>query len=423
MAVSDPTQSVLIQIRKLGQALKSGEYSVQKWTTPIETEPGVLTDAEEYQDSIKPYMFKNIIGQGDREFSGGRQQDAFEYVHHLLQKVERAETTAGTQASFPGKMFNFTQVTRLQCANCGGVIYRETLANCIPNLNIPFDYSTDSDETQVSWDTCVNSFGGVEMVDLNCGRCGSTQQFSKVNRFGTFPKVLMVQMERFVCPDWVPTKLKCNVGVPLEQFTLDQFAATRVEGEDLLPDEADNKNEPEFDMNAISMITSGGFTSDQAKWALFNTGMSGAEAAYEWLIMNIENPDIHKPFEVPSPGKASAENIAMLTMMGLTDDQAKRALNKCDNDAERALDWYFSHPEEANAPEEAEAAPPQVETGPPNYKLTAFVTHLGASPLSGHYVTHIEKNGEWVLYNDNKVAASTDPPCGKAYIYFFSQVQ
>jgi len=59
------------------------------------------------------------------------------------------------------------------------------------------------------------------MVDLNCGRCGSTQQFSKVNRFGTFPKVLMVQMERFVCPDWVPTKLKCNVGVPLEQFTLD----------------------------------------------------------------------------------------------------------------------------------------------------------------------------------------------------------
>jgi len=72
MAVSDPTQSVLIQIRKLGQALKSGEYSVQKWTTPIETEPGVLTDAEEYQDSIKPYMFKNIIGQGDREFSGGR---------------------------------------------------------------------------------------------------------------------------------------------------------------------------------------------------------------------------------------------------------------------------------------------------------------------------------------------------------------
>merc|ERR1712087_894252 len=105
--------------------------------------------------------------------------------------------------------------------------------------------------------------------------------------------------------------------------------------------------------------------------------------------------------------------------MGLTEEQARKALNKCDDNAERALDWFFSHPEEANAPEEAEEEKEAPETGPPNYKLAACVTHLGASPMSGHYVTHIERNGEWILYNDDKVAASTDPPLGKAYIYFF----
>ena len=47
------------------------------------------------------------------------------------------------------------------------------------------------------------------------------------------------------------------------------------------------------------MITSGGFTPDQAKWALFNSGNTGAEAAYEWLLCNLENPDVHKPFEIP----------------------------------------------------------------------------------------------------------------------------
>lgn len=103
----DPSTCLMCQMTKLAYACNSGEYSVQKWTTPIETEPGVTTDAEEFQDGVKPYMFKNIIGQGDREFSSGRQQDAFEYVMHLLSVVERAETAAGTAATFPGKMFNW----------------------------------------------------------------------------------------------------------------------------------------------------------------------------------------------------------------------------------------------------------------------------------------------------------------------------
>lgn len=71
-------------------------------------------------------------------------------------------------------------------------MYRDTLCNCIPSLGVPLEYATDSDDTHVAWDDCVDKFTGVEVVDLNCPKCGTTCQFIKTQRFGTFPKMLMV---------------------------------------------------------------------------------------------------------------------------------------------------------------------------------------------------------------------------------------
>jgi len=64
----------------------------------------------------------------------------------------------------------------------------------------------------------------------------------------------------------------------------------------------------------------------------------------------------------------------------------------------------------------------EVDNRPANYELKGCITHLGKSPHSGHYVCHIKREGEWVLYNDDKVAVSSDPPLDKAYIYFFKRV-
>ena len=38
-----------------------------------------------------------------------------------------------------------------------------------------------------------------------------------------------------------------------------------------------------------------------------------------------------------------------------------------------------------------------------NYKLSGMITHLGANATSGHYISHILKNGKWIYYNDLKV--------------------
>jgi ubiquitin carboxyl-terminal hydrolase 5/13 len=44
---------------------------------------------------------------------------------------------------------------------------------------------------------------------------------------------------------------------------------------------------------------------------------------------------------------------------------------------------------------------------------------LGTSIHSGHYVAHVKKEGQWIYYNDAKVAITTEPPIGKGFIYFF----
>ena len=46
------------------------------------------------------------------------------------------------------------------------------------------------------------------------------------------------------------------------------------------------------------------------------------------------------------------------------------------------------------------------------YELTAFVSHMGPSNHSGHYVCHIrdkEDTSKWVIFNDNKVESSQLP--------------
>ena len=55
------------------------------------------------------------------------------------------------------------------------------------------------------------------------------------------------------------------------------------------------------------------------------------------------------------------------------------------------------------------------------YKLMGIVSHIGTSTQCGHYVAHILKDGRWVIFNDNKVGASVNPPKDMGYLYFFER--
>merc|ERR1719206_363378 len=55
------------------------------------------------------------------------------------------------------------------------------------------------------------------------------------------------------------------------------------------------------------------------------------------------------------------------------------------------------------------------------YEMFAFVSHCGPSSMSGHYVCHIKKNGKWIIFNDEKVAESVEPPKDLGYLYFYKR--
>jgi len=44
---------------------------------------------------------------------------------------------------------------------------------------------------------------------------------------------------------------------------------------------------------------------------------------------------------------------------------------------------------------------------------------MGPSSMVGHYVAHIWKDNSWVLFNDNRVAASEILPKDLGYLYVY----
>lgn len=113
--------------------------------------------------------------------------------------------------------------------------------------------------------------------------------------------------------------------------------------------------------------------------------------------------------------------------------------NLQNGDADRAVEWLFSHPddtgEDAPSLSSNTAAPPQANVGgssnlPAQYQLKAFISHKGFSVHSGHYVAHIRYEGkdgeEWVLFNDEKVVKADMESVSHlrklAYLYVFERV-
>ena len=56
------------------------------------------------------------------------------------------------------------------------------------------------------------------------------------------------------------------------------------------------------------------------------------------------------------------------------------------------------------------------------YRLVAFISHMGTSTHVGHYVCHILREGRWIIYNDEKVALSKQPPKDLAYLYLYQRI-
>lgn len=131
---NDPINDLRTQIVKLSCGLLSGEYSTQSRISPSE------------QLGIKPSSFKNLIGRNHPEFNTKRQQDAQEFLLHVIDVIERLHTGPGQEP--PTNCFKFEVEERMQCETSRMVKYkrRSDFLLSLPIQEVPIQNQQQYDE-------------------------------------------------------------------------------------------------------------------------------------------------------------------------------------------------------------------------------------------------------------------------------------
>ncbi|KXS13406.1 ubiquitinyl hydrolase [Gonapodya prolifera JEL478] len=426
-----PGECFHCQMAKVADGLLSGRYS-----HPPE---GAAEEEGHGQEGVAPRGFKEMAGKDHVEFSSMRQQDAFEFLQHLLRLIQQRERSHNVD---PTTIFNFQLEQRLECRTCHGVRYQRTRDSAItvpvPPRVLSRKIGEDGKEVveyePIQLDECVARLCGEEDVHFECPN-GHRGIASKVTRFVTFPDYLVVQATRFVFENWVPKKLTIPLVVP-QEYNMETYRSEgKRPGETILPEAPSSPSAssgPQFNQAALEQLMAMGFPDVRCKKALLATGNADPEAAMNWLFGHMDDPDIDDPIPdaAPASGGASVNegDLAMLMDMGFSKAQATKALRETSNNTERAVEWLFSHPDDPGddgASSVAPAAPvePDVDTLPARFQLVSFINHKGSSVHAGHYVAHVWKEGNWVLFNDEKVVHATNPPVQDAYVYVFKRLK
>ncbi|CAH0692006.1 unnamed protein product [Spodoptera exigua] len=441
----DPVNDFNVQTAKLGVGLVSGRYSFPS------SEGG-------FQAGVSPHMYRNLVGKDHPEFMSKRQQDAHEFYLHLLSLLQRHSRHAWN----PAECLRFSVEERVQCAASRGVRYTRRAEHHLPlpvplraatNLPQLHDYDarraaadasgqrldpSDIVRPHIPFQACLDSFMKEETVEQFFSSAVNKKVTAhKITRLATFPDFLLIQLKKFtIKEDWTPAKLDVAVDMPWEV----DLSCLRGRGlqpdEVLLPDTAPETPAPVFDEGLLSQLLDMGFPLEACKKALYYTNNCGMEAASNWLMEHMTDWDFANKFVPPGAAGAADSGVAsvdeasveQIMGMGFTRAQAARALAATQGDVARALDWIFSRVDELDAAEAEVPAHPDADRtlgcrdGPEKYRLVAFISHMGTSSMVGHYVCHVLHEGRWVIFNDNKVALSENPPKDLGYLYLYERL-
>lgn len=457
-----PDQAMLdltTQFSKVISALTSGVFACPLSETDSDTNP-------KYR--ISPNLFKHVIGKDHIEFRTSHQQDAAQFLQYLLEQLDRAEAKTAQDEVPTSHWMSFGLTERLLCTADQGVKYKEQPAETVWSLRIPMDKAvpiekepdpkrqkqedddcTKKDEddlvSKIALTTCIQEWAQPTTVDdMRWSHLNSTALTQVTSRFRSFPKYLVLQIQRYeLGPDWQPKKLQVELDVD-STLDLSSWKSTGPqEGENLVPDEPEATaaaTAPAIDEAAVSQLQDMGFSRNACIRALTAVGGgSNVEAAMNWVFEHNTDPDFNDP--LPESGETATSSggfdeavvESLVASLGcFTSDQVRAALKETGGAADRAADWLFSHMDDLNSAiaavndknatgSSANSSKLPLDDGPGQYTLMGMVSHIGKHTGSGHYVAHILKDNEWIIFNDEKVAKSAEPPIPHAYLYLYQR--
>jgi len=473
----DAPSNLMIQTAKLCCALTSGAFAP---TEPAGEVTYDMTQSNDPKYRLPPRMFKHAVGKDHVDFCTGQQQDAAQFLQHLLEKLDAAElasngkivnkTDASMSTPKSSDLFAFGTTSRLVCSQDGKIKYNDNHAETMLSLRVPIEKAeqavrptvssksssepeekkqkAEEDVPTVTLSECINSWSNPPPINelrwehLNKAMSPASQQIT----FRNFSRYLIIQVQRYeLGPDWTPRKLEVNIEVPGEIDLNHLKSKGPQDGEDIVPDDKtdsdtsngspDEPNQINIDEAAVAQLMDMGFGMNGCIRALNAVGGSNVELAMNWIFEHNGDSDFNDPLSSPSSDPSIDEGVVSSLVQNLgcfTGDQVRAALQECDGAADRAADWLFSHMDDIDGAiaqlrkksidTQKHHSPPVLEDGDGRYRLTGLVSHIGKNTGSGHYVAHLRKDEQWVIFNDEKVAISENPPTPHAYLYLYQRI-
>jgi ubiquitin carboxyl-terminal hydrolase 5/13 len=207
-----PADCVECQMRKIADGLLSGRYA----RISHQSESGDQTATVVSQTGIRPVAFKTLLGRGHPEFSTMKQQDAEEFLIHLLDMLRREERKMSGQAVElgallacflspgagrtkvacvickgsaglePTRLFTFGMEERLECGRCNRVRYRIDKMDVV-SIPVPAQRKAAGNQDSagrrddwepVRFEDCLASLTVPEALEYDCPSC-SERVFAK----------------------------------------------------------------------------------------------------------------------------------------------------------------------------------------------------------------------------------------------------
>ena len=389
----DPPQDFDFQMAKLAHGLLSPYYSLQ----PAYDQPA-------QSNSIRPTSFKQLMGKNHPEFAAKKQQDADEFFRLILDLIEKSTKDPHKKNVLPDLSIGFKfkieeKTTYMKSKKINYAHHTDYVLSLPIALDKAFDrvrvQGHPNEVPRVMLTDCLEKFASESIISgFTSPETNVRTRAKRRYRLETFPDYLMVQMQKFASNgDGPPKKIHCSLDVPLVLDLTWLRAKGPQPGEQLMADSIRPKpkfSEPpepvKLNDELVGELLDFEFPLEACKRALIKTKTDDVNTALDWLFEHQNDDDFDLPIEIE------------LEMWKTIDEQRKKI-----DEQRKIKETGFRDGYEV-------------------YQLVAFITHMGESAQSGHYVCHIWKEDRWVLYNDNMVVESENPPIDLAYMYLYRRI-
>ncbi|GBE59795.1 ubiquitin carboxyl-terminal [Babesia ovata] len=415
-----PCDDVLMQFAKTVKAMTTNRVVdqqlelIRRYRTACENERVDFIEPEQYKNfAVRPSMLKYAIGINNRSFSTNDQQDAEEFFSYFLNFLADMEPEIKRRTKMPckiKKMFFFQYRQYIVCEALNKITYNDNEMHmvCLPLISGGMSQEDIDPEQPINILDCFKYWEQEQEIDYLDK--GEHHTGVITNALLTLPTYLVVKLNRFYFKaDGTSEKITNSVVIPPEGITLEtQGEKPRgsyiVECNTREVKKAKKQMNPELMQSLMAM----GFSEKLCRLAGEHADSHNVDACVNWILANM---DTISQDTATGENDASelAVNASVLMDLGYSLEQANKAAERFGSDVAAAVDWL------ATADLTVQATVKDVG----KYQLLSVISHVGSKINTGHYVCHVNKNGQWYTFNDSKVLKYDMPSTGNGYLYLF----